>query len=377
MRIFVFKILLFTIAIFFSQNTWSKDDAEPEIYLNVYVRSDCPHCRNAKDFLPGFISKYPIVQLRYYQVDKDPVAAERLLELFKNSGQWPPSVPAFAHNGRMVVGFEGPEETAYELVRMLRLEKEVIQKRQTSNINHALFGVLDIQKLGLPLFTFTIGLLDGLNPCAMWVLLFLLSMLVHFKSRSRMLIIAGSFVFVSGLVYYAFMAAWLNLFLFVGLSARITYALAIIALIIGFININDYFTPARGISLKIPELAKPGIYAQVRNIVQSKNLFFALTAAIILAVAVNLIELLCTAGLPALYTAILSQMELSPISYYAYLGLYIIGYMADDAFMVFLAVLALGSRKMSANSGRYLKLLSGVVMILLGLIMTIKPEWLY
>jgi hypothetical protein len=123
-------------------------------------------------------------------------------------------------------------------------------------------------------------------------------------------------------------------------------------------------------------LAKPGLYDRMRVIVRAENLLFALAAAATLAVVVNFVELLCTAGLPALYTAILTQQHLGAAANLAYLGLYIVGYMADDALMVATAVLALSSRKLTERAGRWLKLLSGVAMLLLGAIMALRPEWL-
>src|SRR5690606_40233250 len=107
---------------------------------------------------------------------------------------------------------------------------------EPTGVDTTLFGAVDVERLGLPLFTLAIGLLDGFNPCAMWVLLFLLSMLVHLKDRTRMALIAGMFVLVSGAIYFAFMAAWLNVFLAVGMSFAVQVALALLALLVGAIN---------------------------------------------------------------------------------------------------------------------------------------------
>ena len=242
------------------------------------------------------------------------------------------------------------------------------------NIETPLFGTLDVDHLGLPLFTLAIGLLDGFNPCATWVLLFLLSLLVRLRDRRRMALIAGTFVLVSGAVYYAFMAAWLNLFLAVGLSAPLRVALALLAIAIGAINAKDFFAWGRGVSLSIPESAKPTLFARMRSVMNAESLPAAMTAVAVLALAVNFVELLCTAGLPAIYTAILTQQNLSGLAYHAYLGLYIAGYIADDALMVVLAVAALSSAKLTERSGRWLKLLSGLVMLGLGIVMLTRPE---
>ncbi len=240
----------------------------------------------------------------------------------------------------------------------------------------SLFGTLSASELGLPLFTLALGLLDGFNPCAMWVLLFLLSLLVRLQDRRRMAMVAGTFVLASGAVYYAFMAAWLNVFLLVGMTAALRVGLAVLAMLIGLINMKDFFAFRRGVSLSIPASAKPGIYARARAILKAESLPASLVAVAALAVVVNFVELLCTAGLPAIYTAVLTSQGLSPLAHYGYLGLYILAYIADDALMVGTAVLALGSGKLTESGGRLLKLLSGVVMLALGVVMLLRPQWL-
>jgi hypothetical protein len=247
----------------------------------------------------------------------------------------------------------------------------------TDHIEVPLFGRLSASKLGLPLFTLAIGLIDGFNPCAMWVLLFLLSILVNLKDRQRILAIAGTFVIVSGLAYFAFMAAWLNVFSLIGYLRPIQIVLALMAIVIGSIHTKDFFALKQGLSLSIPESAKPGIYARVRGIVTAEHMAGAVVGAITLAVLVNIIELLCTAGLPALYTNILMQQGLSASGRYAYLGLYIAAYMFDDAMMVTIVVVTLSKRKLQETQGRWLKLISGVAILLLGVIMLFRPEWLH
>lgn len=245
------------------------------------------------------------------------------------------------------------------------------------NINLPVFGRLSASRLGMPLFTIAVGLVDGFNPCAMWVLLFLLSILVNLKDRRRILAIAGTFVVVSGLAYFAFMAAWLNVFLLVGYLRPIQITLAIAAIVIGSVHIKDYFAFKQGFSFSIPESAKPGIYARVRRIVTAQHLTAAILGAIGLAVLVNIIELLCTAGLPALYTNILMQQTDSISVSYAYLSLYILAYMFDDGLMVAAVVLTLNKTRLQESHGRWLKLISGSAILLLGMIMLFRPEWLH
>ena len=237
-------------------------------------------------------------------------------------------------------------------------------------------GKLDVRRLGLPLFTFLIGLIDGFNPCAMWVLVFLLSVLVGLNDRGKMIAIAGTFVFVSGLAYFIFMAAWLNVFLLLGYVRWAEILLGLMAVLIGAFHVKDFFAFKQGITLSIPESAKPTIYARVRQIVSARTLVPALAGAIILAVLVNTVELLCTAGLPALYTKILTAQGFPIWKNYLYLLIYIIAYMFDDTLLLVAVVVTLSRRRLQEREGRWLKLLSGLAILVLGVTMLFRPGWL-
>lgn len=247
---------------------------------------------------------------------------------------------------------------------------------ELSEVEVPFFGTLDVKQLGMPLFTIILGLVDGFNPCAMWVLLFLLSILINLHDRRKILAVAGTFVVVSGLVYFAFMAAWLNVFRLIGFRRWSEVALAMIAIAFGAINIKDFLAFKRGVSLSIPESAKPGIYARVRAIVTAQHMTAAICGAIVLAVLVNFIELLCTAGLPALYTKVLAMQQYPMWLELSYLGLYNLAYMFDDGVMVAIAVVTLGRHKLQEREGRWLKLISGCTILVLGIILLFVPQWL-
>jgi len=251
---------------------------------------------------------------------------------------------------------------------------EVLGGGQGDTIETAWFGRLSVSKLGLPLFTFLIGLLDGFNPCAMWVLVFLLSVLVSIKERKKILLVAGTFIVVSGLAYFLFMTAWFNVFQLIGLLRPVQIGLGIVAIVFGLINVKDFFAFHKGITLSIPDSAKPGIYRRVRNIVTANQMSTALSGAVVLAIIVNIIELLCTAGLPALYTQILTMQNLPVWKNYAYLALYIVAYMLDDAILVAIVVVTLSNRRLQEREGRWLKLLSGLIILLLGVVMIFWPD---
>jgi glutaredoxin len=346
-------------------------DAAEAAVLEVFVRSDCPHCADAKVFLAQLARDRPGLQIIFRPVDQDPQARDDLMVRSRAAGVWPPGVPTFVFGNQVMVGFDDADHAGRDLLELI--DRGSAPKGE---VRSALFGTLDASRLGLPLFTLALGLLDGFNPCAMWVLLFLLSLLVRLNDRRRMALVAGTFVLVSGAVYYAFMAAWLNVFLAVGFSDAVRWLLGAVALVIGAVNVKDFVAWGRGPSLSIPAAARPGLVARMRRAMQAPALTASLLAVAALAVVVNFVELLCTAGIPAIYTAVLAQQQLGVPAYYGYLGLYIVGYIADDSLMVALAVIALSSNRLTEGAGRWLKFVSGAVMLALGAVMLLRPEWL-
>jgi hypothetical protein len=163
------------------------------------------------------------------------------------------------------------------------------------------------------------------------------------------------------------MAAWLNLFLLIGISRTSEIVLGAIALAAGFVHVKDFFALGRGVSLSIPQSAKPGLYQRMRALIRERSLAVALGGTVVLGILVQLVELLCTSGLPALYTRILTMRRLDAWSYYGYLLLYDLMYMLDDVALLAVGVVTLSQSRMQEKEGRLLKLVSGLAMALLGI----------
>lgn len=381
--------------------------------IELYTRPGCPHCVEAKHWTQELRERRPGVLVVERDVVADARARRDLEALVRAQRLGAVALPTFRVGDALVVGFDGVETTGRRVEALLDgaatgpaeqgaacaadSEDTCVDPRSAPGplddgaepgpaatrtggdadvVDVPLLGRLDAGRLGLPVFTVVLGLVDGFNPCAMWVLLFLLAMLVNLRDRKRIALIAGTFVLVSGLAYYAFMAAWLNAFLLVGLSRAAQLVLGAFAVIVGTVHVKDFFAFGKGISFSIPESAKPGIYARTRKIVAAKSLWLAVAGAFALAVVVNVIELLCTAGLPALYTQVLVHHRLSSAERYAYLALYDLAYMLDDGIMVTIAIVTLGKRKLQERGGRWLKLLSGATILVLGVLLLIAPQLL-
>lgn len=264
-----------------------------------------------------------------------------------------------------------PHDEQPDMELPLEIPPALAEEQETVQV--PLLGEQKASDLSLPAFTVIIAGCDAFNPCAFFVLLSLLSLLIHARSRGRMLLVGGIFVLFSGLFYFLFMAAWLNVFMLAGQLTLITMGAGLLAVAVALINIKDYFAYRRGISLSIPESAKPGLFERMRRLVAATNLWPMLLGTLALAAAANTYELLCTAGFPMVFTRVLTLRELPVASYYSYLVFYNLIYVIPLAAIVLAFTFTLGSRKLQQGEGRILKLLSGVMMLLLGSVILLAP----
>lgn len=361
---------------------YSQDErGQPVVHLHFFWTRFCPHCQEAVPFVFDLDHKHAWLRVHHYELTQSQANVQIYDEMAKLLGQQATSVPAFLFCGSMRTGFNTAETTGRVLEADLLACRENA-KGQTSSVGPAepltlpVLGEIKAGQHSLPLLTLMIASFDAFNPCAFFVLLFLMSLLIRSQSRARMAVIGGLFVFFSGLMYFIFMAAWLNLFFLLGSLAVMTFVAGLIAVVIGLVNIKDYFYFGQGFSLSIPESVKPQLFQRMRNVVESGRWPALVASTVILAIAANSYELLCTAGFPMVYTRILTLSQLSGTEYYLYLLLYNVIYIIPLLVIVSIFTLTMGAKKLSEREGRRLKLLSGLMMLGLGIILMVAPDML-
>ncbi len=364
------------------------------VELYFFWTATCPHCQRAKPDIAQLAQELPWLVLHSLPLS-NPTNGRRYAQLARATGGHPQSVPAFIFCGQMLTGYDSREGIGQTLREGLLACKSQLDQGLTfppdasaekvktlipgtKKVKTLIPGIgqVDMTTWSLPVVAVTLGLLDSFNPCAFFVLLFLLSLLVNANSRRRMLIIGGLFVAISGGVYFLFMAAWLNLFLLIGQLTWITFAAGLLALFFGVLNIKDFFVLHRGPSLSISAQAKPTLFKRMRSLVSAEHMGPMLMGTAALAVVANSYELLCTAGFPMVFTRMLTLQGLPVATYYGYLGLYCLVYVIPLLAIVSVFAWTLGRHKLSEHEGRTLKLMSGLMMTGLGLILITAPEYL-
>ena len=246
------------------------------------------------------------------------------------------------------------------------------------SVDTGLFGVVSLKDVSLPIFTIILGAVDGFNPCAMWILIFLITMMFSMHDRKKMWILGLTFIFTSGFVYLCFMLSWLSLASFLSSVVLIRFLIACFAVSFGMVNIYRYFKSLNSdVGCDVTDKKKRvKIMERIKKIVNEKSFLLSILGIMLLAFSVNLIELLCSLGIPVMFTNVLAMNELSTLEYVIYIGLYLIFFLIDDILIFVIAMKTLKIKGISNKYTKYSHLIGGIIMLLLGILMVIKPEWL-
>jgi hypothetical protein len=376
---------------------WYHLDERGDVQVDLYFgwTSTCPHCAKARPFVAEMQAELPWLAVHSLQLDGDNEPNRGIIiELAATIGEEIRSVPAFLFAGRLRTGFDEATTTGMSLrAELVAYHDELVAALPGpspsatpaasaiptpagagTSVVLPFMGAVDARTISLPVLAVVLGGLDAFNPCALSVLLFLLSVLVGSRSRWRMALIGGTFVLVSGLTYFVLMAAWLNLFLFFGALRIVTMVAGGAAVLAALINIKDFAWLGRGPSLVIPASAKPGIFGRMLDLSATTRLTALFAGTVLVAVVANSYEMLCTGGFPVVFTRVMTLSSLPLGTYYAYLLLYNVVYVAPLLAVVAFFTWKLGSRGISEREMRRLKLLSGLLMLGLGLLLLFAPE---
>jgi hypothetical protein len=232
--------------------------------------------------------------------------------------------------------------------------------------------------LPLPIFTLIIALVDGFNPCNLFVLTLLISlMLSESHSRKKIYAVGYTFIAIVYLFYFLFMAAWLNIFKYIGFIDPLRITIAIIAILAGLINCKELFFFKKGISLMIQPKHMLPLKRKINQLVKllSKGSMQALIgSAVMLAVFASLVELPCTAGFPIIYTGILTGMGFEgTFVYYSYLLLYNLFYIMPLLVVITVLGYTFKGKPVSKSTIGVIKFIGGAIMLLLGIVLLVNP----
>jgi hypothetical protein len=239
-----------------------------------------------------------------------------------------------------------------------------------------IIGEIDARNYSLPVLAVVLGLVDGLNPCAMWVLVYLISLVLTLNDRQKIWLLVGAFVFASGVLYFLFMTAWLNAYLFIGYVRQLTLLVGFFALWVGIVDIYESLQNRGKQTCEITNgESKSRTMARIEKVARAPLSIAGFMAIIALAFVVNSIEFLCSAAIPAVFTHILSLRSLSNPQYYLYILLYDLFFMLDDL-LIFATAAFAATSTLGEKYAIYTKPIGGVIMLGIGIVLIFFPSLL-
>lgn len=376
----------------------AKKDDKQKIYM--FYGDGCPHCKAEEEYLDKILKKekYSNYELEKYEVWYNSENAKKADEVGDILEVPATSIPYLIIGTNVVIGYNSSYD--YKITVLLDFYKnkeyqdpagDYLHNKNTKDLDYLhydstndeydvpVLGKIDAKSVSLLLLSIVIGTIDGFNPCAMWILLFLLSLLISTKDRKKMWILGLTFILTSGFIYLCFMLSWLSVAKYTTGIIFVRYLIGVFAIIFGLVNVFRYIKSVKqkDVGCDVTDAKKKRrIMDKIRNILSENKLLLAAIGIALLAVSVNMIELLCSLGLPVMYTEILGLNNLSSFEYGFYIFIYMLFFLIDDLIIFFIAMKTFKVKGISNKYMKYSHLIGGIIMLLIGIIMVVKPNWI-
>ena len=397
----VINYLLLFVLFIFPINIFAKENDTITLYL--FHGDGCPHCEEEMKFLDSIDGEYDNFKIVKYEVWYNDDNSELLKKVQGNLDISSKGVPTNIIGNTVITGFSSStgdkikraieyyQKNEYDDVVSKIIDGSFVksenkddkfteeEKRtdESMSVDVPFFGSVNLKKFSLVSAAALIGFIDGFNPCAMWVLLFLISVLIGMKNRRRMWTLGLSFLITSALVYMLIMLSWISIAVKITTVVLIRNIIAVVALIGGFINLWSYFKNRKESGCDVVDSNKrKKIFTKIKRFTNEKNFLIALIGVIGLAISVNLVELACSVGLPLVFSELLALNKVNGFFKIIYTLIYIFFFLIDDLVVFFIAMFTMEVTGISTKYNKFSHLIGGFIMVLIGILLLIKPEWL-
>lgn len=373
-------------------------NAEEKKQVNVYLfhSNTCSHCKAEIEFLNEIQKEYKNLKINLYEINDVKENKELMINIKEKLNIDSPMVPFTVIGDYYYIGYnDGVKDGIKNLIKKYTSEeqydviKDIIDGKDVSNFKikngeinkiSTVFGEIDPAKVSLPILSVIMGAIDGFNPCAMWVLIFLITMLFNMENKKRMWALGITFLVTSALIYLVFMFVWL------GVATKLLTTISWLKLLIGLVALIGAFINLKGFIKSIVKKdagcevvdnsKRKKIISKIKKYTSEKSFILAMSGVMLLAISVNAIELACSAGLPVLFTNVLALNDVNFIEKCIYIFIYIFFFLIDDIIVFFVAMFTLNIKALSTKYTKYSHLIGGIIMLIIGILMIFKPEWL-
>ncbi len=359
----------------------AKPSATEGLEVHFFYLPGCSHCHEQEPFNDKLANEYPSIHFIYHDAMK-PEESALLAEMLASVGEkGNPEFPVTIFGGQAFMGWESEETTGKAIETALQqcLAGDCPQtgsETPDDEVALPIIGKIRLLDYSLPALAVVLGLVDGFNPCAMWVLAYLISLIMTLGDKRKIWLLVGSFVFASGVLYFLFMTAWLNAFLLIGYFRPMTIIIGSVALGAGIVNIREFVRTKGAVACEVGDAeSRKNTMSRMQKVVFSPLTLGTIAGIVGLAFVVNSIEFVCSSALPAIFAHVLSLSDLSTLQYYAYILLYVFFFMLDDLIIFGAAALAMTS-SLGDRYAKYCRPVGGAILILLGALLLFAPHLL-
>jgi thiol-disulfide isomerase/thioredoxin len=344
--------------------------------VHFFYLPGCPHCEDQKPFNEKLEDTYSINITSYDATS--PQGHALLSAMLEERGvEYEPDFPITIFGNQVFGGWESEATSGRAIETALQqclagdcpARTDPGDEDGGGKIVLPIFGEIDLADYSLPALAVILGFVDGFNPCAMWVLVYLITIIATLRDRKRIWMIIGSFVLASGILYFLFMTAWLNVFLLVGYVKPVTTIIGLVALGGGILQVREFVQTKGAVVCKVTdEDSRQKTMTRIQRIVSSPITWGTIVGIVGLAFAVNAVEFVCSAAIPAIFTHVLSLASLTALQHYGYILLYVFIFMLDDLVIFGTAAFALTSN-LGDRYAKYTRPVGGTILIILGAIL--------
>ena len=390
----IFIVLSFFVCIPVSANS------KKEITIYFFHGDGCPHCAEERKYLDKIVDKYSNINVVFYEVWYNKENASLMMKVKEKLDIDGNGIPFTMVGSTPTTGFSEVTKDRFDRIINYYLDNEYVdvvdqikndkyidkiedgfkkEENKTDKdtiISVPLIGKVNLKDFSIPSAAILVGFVDGFNPCAMWVLLFLISMLLTMKDRKRMWILGLSFLFTSAFVYMLIMLFWYKLSINITTSIFIRNIIAIFAIGASIFNIRKFFTSKDSGCSVTNDKKRKSILEKIKKFTHEKNFILSICGVIGLAISVNIVELACSLGLPLVFTQLLAINNIDGFMAFIYTLIYILFFLIDDIVVFVIAMKTMKVTAISTKYNKYSHLIGGIIMFIIGILLLIKPEWL-
>jgi len=365
----------------------------------VFVREGCGHCVAAEEYFDDLTLENVDLVITYYHLED--TGQQQIWDRFTTEQGISKVTPIIVIGDRYLVGFDTPDTTGADIEKLLKYtsgkniptdlndisgigadvsfstcDEEGIEPcavEESVSVNIPFIGAIDTNQYPLIVLSALLGFFDGFNPCAMWVLVTFLIILMQIGNRRKMLLFVGVFILAEAIMYSLILGAWFTTWDFVRLDSIVTPIVGVISIGGGIFFLREWRKKELACKITNPK-QRANTRNRIKQLATEKFTIVTLLGILTLAFSVNIIEFACSIGIPQAFTKILQLNALSGLHTAWYIGIYILFYMIDDLIVFGIALWGIDKLALTTKYSKLSNLFGGIVMIILGLLLIFAPQ---